>query len=63
MKSPLVTTMLSPLSPLNPTASFTSEEIFSLSSSLIGSETIPSGDSTALFFTKTAVFTLLILPI
>ena len=41
--------MLSPLSPLKPTASFTNDEIFSLSSSLIGSETIPSGVSMILF--------------
>ena len=55
--------MLSPLSPLKPTASFTNDEIFSLSSSLIGSETIPSGVSMTLFFTNTAVLTLLIFPI
>ena len=44
MNSLLVTTILSPLSPLKPTASFTNEVIFSFSSSFKGSVTlVPSG--------------------
>ena len=64
IKSPLVTTIVSSLSSLKPTASLTREVIFSLSSSLIGSETtVPSGVSIILFLTKTAVLTFLIFPI
>ena len=63
INSPLVTTMLSPLSPLKPTASFTKDDIFSFSSSLSGSVTVPSGVCMILFFTKTAVLTFRIFPI